>query len=98
MWVLSLAQHDPLSGECAPGGFLGNFIMFRSATNGEQTNNRRFSSCSLNSIRPILMSKADCFEGNVNPCTLKLTMSICSKYSIVIYTYSRCVDDELAQE
>ena len=56
------SQHDPLSGSCAPGGSVGNFIMFRSATDGQQANNRMFSTCSLDSIRPVLQTKSNCFE------------------------------------
>ena len=36
--------------------------MFRSATDGQQENNKRFSLCSINSIRPVLETKSDCFE------------------------------------
>ena len=54
-------QHDP-AGTCSPGGSLGNFIMFPQATDGALENNRRFSTCSRDSIRAVLESKAeDCF-------------------------------------
>lgn len=37
--------------------------MFPQATDGSQTNNELFSSCSINSIRPVLETKASCFTG-----------------------------------
>uniref|UniRef100_T1HCD6 Disintegrin domain-containing protein n=1 Tax=Rhodnius prolixus TaxID=13249 RepID=T1HCD6_RHOPR len=48
--------HDPEL--CTPGGEDGNFIMFARATSGDKKNNNKFSPCSLNSINPVLNSKA----------------------------------------
>ncbi|XP_037520731.2 disintegrin and metalloproteinase domain-containing protein 10-like [Rhipicephalus sanguineus] len=46
------AQHDPP--ECIPGGSVGNFLMFASASQGTMRNNRRFSMCSIGDISAIL--------------------------------------------
>lgn len=37
--------------------------MFPQATDGSLPNNELFSSCSINSISPVLDTKADCFTG-----------------------------------
>ncbi|KAK9504096.1 hypothetical protein O3M35_010513 [Rhynocoris fuscipes] len=50
------SPHDPEL--CTPGGEDGNFIMFARATSGDKKNNNKFSPCSLNSINPVLNSKA----------------------------------------
>nr|CAD7567528.1 unnamed protein product [Timema californicum] len=50
------SPHDP--DLCTPGGEDGNFIMFARATSGDKKNNNHFSPCSLNSINPVLNSKA----------------------------------------
>ena len=36
------SQHDPLSGECAPGGAGGNYVMYPRATSGAEPNNKKF--------------------------------------------------------
>ncbi|KAL1443192.1 hypothetical protein MTO96_030409 [Rhipicephalus appendiculatus] len=46
------AQHDPPA--CVPGGSVGNFLMFPSASHGTLPNNRRFSVCSIHDISAIL--------------------------------------------
>ena len=52
-------QHDPENNKaCVPGGEDGNYIMFARATSGDKINNRKFSPCSLKSIKPVLLSKA----------------------------------------
>ena len=61
-------QHDPENNKaCVPGGEDGNYIMFARATSGDKSNNRKFSPCSLKSIKPVLLSKAigpkGCFQG-----------------------------------
>lgn len=57
------AKHDPASGDCAPGGLLGNFIMYPRATSGSDSNNYKFSSCSKGYIWPVLQAKsAICFK------------------------------------
>ena len=54
-----LFQHDPENNKaCVPGGEDGNYIMFARATSGDKINNRKFSPCSLKSIKPVLLSKA----------------------------------------
>lgn len=47
------STHDN-SSQCTPGGTPGNFIMFSRATNGQATNNKRFSTCSLGLINSFL--------------------------------------------
>ena len=61
-------EHDPENNKaCVPGGEGGNYIMFARATSGDKSNNRKFSPCSLKSIKPVLLSKAigpkGCFQG-----------------------------------
>lgn len=50
-----------------PGGEDGNYIMFARATSGDKRNNKKFSPCSLKSVREVLTAKArgvkGCFEG-----------------------------------
>ena len=57
------SPHDPQNDVCSPGsGGGGNFIMYFSATDGSQTNNKKFSVCSINSIRAVLeSSRSGCF-------------------------------------
>uniref|UniRef100_A0A0K8SE87 ADAM10 endopeptidase n=4 Tax=Lygus hesperus TaxID=30085 RepID=A0A0K8SE87_LYGHE len=55
------SPHDP--DLCTPGGEDGNFIMFARATSGDKKNNNKFSPCSLNSINPVLNSKARSSKG-----------------------------------
>ena len=67
IWHVFL-QHDPENNKaCVPGGEDGNYIMFARATSGDKSNNRKFSPCSLKSIKPVLLSKAigpkGCFQG-----------------------------------
>ena len=68
MKLLIFLQHDPENNKaCVPGGEDGNYIMFARATSGDKSNNRKFSPCSLKSIKPVLLSKAigpkGCFQG-----------------------------------
>ncbi|EFN83625.1 ADAM 10 [Harpegnathos saltator] len=65
------SPHDPE--ECTPGGEDGNFIMFARATSGDKRNNNRFSPCSLNSINPVLNSKARSLKG----CFTDPKVSLC---------------------
>ncbi|XP_020898884.1 disintegrin and metalloproteinase domain-containing protein 10 [Exaiptasia diaphana] len=55
------SPHDS-SAACTPGGSSGNFIMFARATEGTKPNNRRFSSCSINKIKPVLDTKGICTD------------------------------------
>uniref|UniRef100_A0A8D8W5K6 ADAM10 endopeptidase n=1 Tax=Cacopsylla melanoneura TaxID=428564 RepID=A0A8D8W5K6_9HEMI len=65
------SPHDPEI--CTPGGDEGNFIMFARATSGDKKNNNRFSQCSLNSINPVLNSKARNGKG----CFIQPQVSLC---------------------
>ncbi|XP_015785243.1 disintegrin and metalloproteinase domain-containing protein 10 [Tetranychus urticae] len=53
---------------CRPGGALGNYIMYSSATSGERANNNKFSPCSVRNISAVLNAvfhqegKENCFE------------------------------------
>lgn len=72
------AQHDTTS-ECAPygtnqaGASDGNYIMFPSATQGNLNNNRKFSSCSKDSIARVLETlgqtggRPNCFTESDKP-------------------------------
>lgn len=65
------SPHDPE--QCTPGGEDGNFIMFARATSGDKKNNNKFSPCSLNSINPVLNSKARSNKG----CFTEPQIAIC---------------------
>ncbi|XP_043266716.1 disintegrin and metalloproteinase domain-containing protein 10-like isoform X2 [Venturia canescens] len=65
------SPHDPE--QCTPGGENGNFIMFARATSGDKRNNNRFSPCSLNSINPVLNTKARSPKG----CFTEPQASLC---------------------
>ncbi|XP_065203715.1 disintegrin and metalloproteinase domain-containing protein 10-like [Planococcus citri] len=62
------SPHDyPLS--CRPGGSIGNYIMFASATSGDRPNNSKFSSCSIGNISSVLDAieenkKRNCFKAS----------------------------------
>lgn len=64
------AEHDPTDvPECSPGRNGGNYIMYRSATQGFEKNNKNFSECSKNQMGPIvhdLVRNIDkfCFKSN----------------------------------
>ena len=53
--------------------WLGNYIMFASATSGERPNNSKFSNCSVGNISSVLDAieegkKKNCFTGNLLNC------------------------------
>ncbi|KAK3586806.1 hypothetical protein CHS0354_002545 [Potamilus streckersoni] len=59
------SEHDPGSGSCAPSSMLGDgkYIMYTYSVTGEDPNNSKFSSCSINSINAVLSNKASyCFD------------------------------------
>ena len=87
-----------MSGSCAPGGGAGNFIMFPSATDGQQTNNKMFSTCSLGSIRPVLQTKSSCFEGkHGSPLIARLCCCPLSGCGFVHHTYQTASERGLAR-
>ena len=47
---------------CAPGGNVGNYVMYNRATDGDRGNNNKFSSCSVNQMGQVIKSNADCLE------------------------------------
>lgn len=54
---------------CKPGGLLGNYIMFSSATSGDRPNNDKFSQCSIRNISLVLDAisekrRTNCFSTN----------------------------------
>ena len=67
------SPHDPLeSTMCSPGAFgdpNGNFLMYARATDSTQLNNNKFSTCSVNSIEPVLTQKSsNCFLSTTAIC------------------------------
>ncbi|KAI2811698.1 Disintegrin and metalloproteinase domain-containing protein 10 [Blomia tropicalis] len=66
------SPHD-YPAECRPGGPMGNFIMYSSATSGERQNNNKFSHCSVNNISSVLHAvfsnegKENCFQEDNGP-------------------------------
>ncbi|XP_052240254.1 disintegrin and metalloproteinase domain-containing protein 10-like isoform X2 [Dreissena polymorpha] len=68
------SDHDPDSSPiCAPGDPTGNYIMYSHATPGTKPNNNKMSSCSIESIGPILEAKAWSAVG----CFVQNTGQIC---------------------
>ncbi len=67
LFVCLFPQHDPDTNECSPGGDVGNYIMYSKATSGNDPNNNKFSTCSLDSMAEVLEYKArgkgGCFRG-----------------------------------
>ena len=62
------SEHDPTGGsdvQCNPSlNDGGKYLMFSSATDGEQRNNNRFSPCSRRDISDVLRAKSStCFIG-----------------------------------
>jgi disintegrin and metalloproteinase domain-containing protein 10 len=60
------SPHD-YPNDCRPGGKVGNYIMFASATSGDRDNNNQFSHCSMSNISAVLDAitdgrKTNCFE------------------------------------
>ncbi|KAG1654923.1 Disintegrin and metalloproteinase domain-containing protein 10 [Nymphon striatum] len=59
--------HD-FPSQCRPGGAMGNYIMYSSATSGERPNNSKFSPCSIRNISAVLTAifikrtKTNCFQ------------------------------------
>lgn len=52
------SPHD-YPADCRPGGKIGNYIMFASATSGDRYNNNKFSECSKANISAVLDAIAD---------------------------------------
>lgn len=67
------AQHDPP--ECVPGGSVGNFLMFATASHGTMPNNRRFSVCSIRDISAVLAQMF--YEQGSRPNCLQVSDSVC---------------------
>lgn len=57
------SEHDPDIPECSPNSrHNGSFLMYSYSVSGLDVNNRKFSPCSIRSIRKVLESKSDiCF-------------------------------------
>ncbi|XP_071148410.1 ADAM 17-like protease [Mytilus edulis] len=67
------SEHDPTSGDCAPGSIIGNgkYLMYPFSVTGEDSNNDDFSTCSKTYINAVLKSKAEsCFSEDTSeaPC------------------------------
>ena len=62
------SPHDTDGSTCAPGGTNGNYIMYSHATSGSQSNNFKYSTCSLSNMTSVLVNRISasnfCFEGN----------------------------------
>jgi len=58
------SEHDPDVPECSPGASQGgSFLMYTYSVSGYDVNNKRFSPCSLRSIRKVLQAKSGrCFS------------------------------------
>ncbi|XP_067681368.1 disintegrin and metalloproteinase domain-containing protein 10-like [Haliotis asinina] len=63
------SSHDPKeNSSCSPGGYFGNYLMYPYTNDGSLANHRRLSSCSINSIYPVLVKKsASCFQIDLGP-------------------------------
>ncbi|XP_014254814.1 disintegrin and metalloproteinase domain-containing protein 10 isoform X1 [Cimex lectularius] len=86
------SPHDPEL--CTPGGEDGNFIMFARATSGDKKNNNRFSPCSLNSINPVLNSKARSSKG----CFTEPQAAICGNGVVEVGEQCDCGWEEDCKE
>lgn len=62
------SEHDPSTSECSPGSPNGNYIMYSRSTSGTQTNNKKFSSCSISQMNSVfanlLGSNKNCLKRN----------------------------------
>lgn len=56
------SQHDPTSGDCAPFFFGGKYLMYPYSVSGDDSNNDKFSSCSINHISRVLSNKLSCLS------------------------------------
>ncbi|KAK3092596.1 hypothetical protein FSP39_004811 [Pinctada imbricata] len=62
------SSHDKSGNNaCSPGGQYGNYIMHAYASNGGLPNNDKFSTCSVNSIYPVIMHKGTCLIERTGP-------------------------------
>ncbi|CAG2214833.1 ADAM10 [Mytilus edulis] len=67
--------HDESSNPtCAPGGSGGNYIMFAQATAGTKSNNVLFSSCSIDSMAPMVESRG---RDPANGCFVEYASATC---------------------
>ncbi|XP_053388042.1 disintegrin and metalloproteinase domain-containing protein 10-like [Mercenaria mercenaria] len=58
------SEHDPEGNpDCTPGDTAGNYIMYARATSGNQANNYKLSSCSIEQTYPVLEAKAITSDG-----------------------------------
>lgn len=58
------SEHDPTSGDCAPFFFGGKYLMYPYSVSGDDSNNDKFSSCSINYISRVLSTKRGCLSGS----------------------------------
>ncbi|CAG7823334.1 unnamed protein product [Allacma fusca] len=58
------SEHDPDNPECSPSASQGgSYLMYTYSVSGYDLNNKRFSPCSLRSIRKVLLTKSErCFS------------------------------------
>nr|XP_042896996.1 ADAM 17-like protease [Parasteatoda tepidariorum] len=58
------SEHDPDLAECSPDGrHGGSFLMYTYSVSGYDPNNKKFSPCSIRSVRAVLLAKASkCFS------------------------------------
>lgn len=63
------SEHDPSSSDCSPSSSSGKYVMYSRATTGLQTNNNRFSSCSVTQmetvVRSLLSSTKNCLKSKI---------------------------------
>ncbi|KAJ8311382.1 hypothetical protein KUTeg_010737, partial [Tegillarca granosa] len=81
------SNHDPENNaQCSPGGDNGNYIMYARATSGTQSNNEKFSSCSIKEVGPILAAKAR----DSNGCFIEYPASICGNKVVETGEFCDC--------
>ena len=87
-------------GSCAPDDNDGNYIMYLRATDGDKSNNDRFSPCSVATINGVIRDNSDCFvTRRTNECGLSLLTEGRPANSILEFGEEcECTDASLTNE
>ncbi|XP_071164094.1 disintegrin and metalloproteinase domain-containing protein 10-like [Mytilus edulis] len=62
------SSHDPIGHPiCSPDDDDGNYLMYAYASEGSKPNHNKFSTCSINSMHPVIINKGWCFSSYNGP-------------------------------